>query len=211
VSAWRRLLRARGAAARSGLLLVGCIALAAPLAAAPSYDLSWWTVDGGGGSSAGGDLALQGTLGQPDAGPSNSGLYALQGGFWAATLPQGSAGRYHSLTPCRVLDTRIAGEPLPTEIAFSLPLRGVCGVPPDAFAVAVNVTVVDPDSAGYLQLYAADLGPVATAALTFAKGAVRTNNAVAAIAVSSGALAVRPVLAPLGTTHVVVDVFGYFG
>lgn len=47
------------------------------------YDLSWWTVDGGGGTVSGGGYALSGTAGQPDAGPSLTGSgYALYGGFW---------------------------------------------------------------------------------------------------------------------------------
>jgi len=46
------------------------------------YDLSWFTVDGGGGLSAGGDYALGGTAGQPDAGTLAGGNYVLAGGFW---------------------------------------------------------------------------------------------------------------------------------
>ena len=47
------------------------------------YDLSWNTIDGGGGTSAGGDFVLSGTIGQPDAGPLlTGGPYALSGGFW---------------------------------------------------------------------------------------------------------------------------------
>ena len=48
------------------------------------YDLSWWTVDGGGGmstnSSAG--YTLHGTAGQPDAETLSGNDYALAGGFW---------------------------------------------------------------------------------------------------------------------------------
>ena len=47
------------------------------------YELSWWTVDGGGGTSSGGDYALSGTIGQPDAGSMSGGEYAIEGGFWA--------------------------------------------------------------------------------------------------------------------------------
>ncbi len=47
------------------------------------YDLSWWTVDGGGGESSGGTYALAGTVGQPDAGALTGGDYSLVGGFWA--------------------------------------------------------------------------------------------------------------------------------
>jgi hypothetical protein len=53
------------------------------------YSLDWWTVDGGGGNSSGGDYALSGTLGQPDAGTASGGTYILNGGFWSADA-QGS-------------------------------------------------------------------------------------------------------------------------
>ena len=49
------------------------------------YTLFWWTVDNGGGLSQGGAFALNGTLGQPDAGTAMSGgQFSLQGGFWPA-------------------------------------------------------------------------------------------------------------------------------
>jgi hypothetical protein len=52
-----------------------------------TYDLSWWTVDGGGGSSTGTGYALEGTAGQPDPGPTLSGgSYLLEGGFWGGGL-----------------------------------------------------------------------------------------------------------------------------
>ncbi|MFZ5809450.1 MAG: hypothetical protein ACOY16_09250 [Chloroflexota bacterium] len=47
------------------------------------YDISWWTVDGGGGSSSGGGYSLSGTVGQPDAASSSGGGYTLAGGFWS--------------------------------------------------------------------------------------------------------------------------------
>ncbi len=48
-----------------------------------SYDLSWYTIDGGGATfSAGGSYLLGGTIGQPDAGSMSGGSYQLNGGFW---------------------------------------------------------------------------------------------------------------------------------
>ncbi len=47
-----------------------------------SYDLSWSTIDGGGGQSSGGPYTLTGTIGQPDAAWSRGGQYELLGGFW---------------------------------------------------------------------------------------------------------------------------------
>jgi hypothetical protein len=64
---------------------VGLAALAA-FAAAPAwaqYDLSWFTIDGGGAmQSMGGPYSLSGTIGQPDAGVLAGGTYLLKGGFW---------------------------------------------------------------------------------------------------------------------------------
>ena len=47
-----------------------------------TYDLNWTTIDGGGGTSRGGQYVLTGTIGQPDADWSRAGGYELLGGFW---------------------------------------------------------------------------------------------------------------------------------
>jgi hypothetical protein len=48
---------------------------------------SWRTVDGGGGVSVSGILAVSGTVGQPDAGaPNLAGSYRIEGGFWPAVV-----------------------------------------------------------------------------------------------------------------------------
>jgi hypothetical protein len=47
------------------------------------YDLSWWTVDGGGGASTiAGGYSLSGSIGQPDVGLLAGSDYSLAGGFW---------------------------------------------------------------------------------------------------------------------------------
>ena len=46
------------------------------------YEISWSTIDGGGGTSSGGPYVLTGTIGQPDAAYSSGGDYELLGGFW---------------------------------------------------------------------------------------------------------------------------------
>ena len=48
------------------------------------YDLSWWTVDGGGGVLSIEDgYSLSGSIGQPDAAALANDDYVLSGGFWA--------------------------------------------------------------------------------------------------------------------------------
>ena len=71
------------------LLFVSLLALLASLAlsfaaaqTSGTFDLSWSSVDGGGGSSSGGSYALSGTIGQSDAGHLSGGNFSLGGGFW---------------------------------------------------------------------------------------------------------------------------------
>jgi hypothetical protein len=75
----------------AGFLLLVMTVLVATVALAQSpqqtYNLSWWTADGGGGSSRGSNYALAGTAGQPDPGPVLSGGdFNLEGGFWGGGL-----------------------------------------------------------------------------------------------------------------------------
>ena len=49
-----------------------------------SYELSWFSIDGGGATfSEGGAYSLGGSIGQADAGAMSGGAYSLSGGFWA--------------------------------------------------------------------------------------------------------------------------------
>lgn len=66
-------------------LLIVSIALAQ---SGNSYDLTWNTIDGGGGSSSGGSYSLDGTIGQADAGTLIYGGYTLNGGFWSGARSQ---------------------------------------------------------------------------------------------------------------------------
>ena len=57
-------------------------ALFASTQASGDYEISWHTIDGGGGRSSGGQYVLTGTIGQPDADWSKAGDYEVLGGFW---------------------------------------------------------------------------------------------------------------------------------
>lgn len=64
-------------------------------ASAQLFEIPWYTVDAGGGTSVGSGFELTGTVGQPDAGPElTSGNYLLEGGFW-----YGSSGPSNSCRP----------------------------------------------------------------------------------------------------------------
>jgi hypothetical protein len=74
---------------RFGVIGSVCVLIVIPVIAqnGGGYDLSWSTIDGGGGTSTDGNYALSGTAGQHDAGspsaPMTGGNYELVGGFWA--------------------------------------------------------------------------------------------------------------------------------
>src|SRR4030095_4621950 len=93
----------------------------------------------------------------------------LAGGLFLALLagssssvPAVAAGplTYYTLAPCRVVDTRapdgpLGGPGLVGQVDRVFPLVGSCGIPPNARAVSLNVTVTQPQAAGNLRLYPA--------------------------------------------------------
>ena len=77
----------------SALLLLASRALAG----VEAFNLPWWTVDSGGGVATGGNFALTGSIGQPDAGNMSGGSYKLTGGFLAG--PAGQPAPYKLYLP----------------------------------------------------------------------------------------------------------------
>jgi PKD repeat protein len=124
-------------------------------------------------------------------------------------------GDYYTVTPCRLLDTRTQEDgnaPVPSGTDRQLDVVGVtrCGVSPLATAVAINVTVTQTTAAGHLTVYPADLQqPPLTSTLNFGPNMTRANNAIAVLS-ADGKLKLRPVMSPSGSTHLVVDVVGFF-
>jgi len=67
--------------------------LAAAAIQAQQYSIGWYKIAGGGGTSSGGQYAVSGTIGQPDAGAAMSGgNYSLTGGFWSLISVVQTAG-----------------------------------------------------------------------------------------------------------------------
>lgn len=128
---------------------------------------------------------------------------ATKGVVTAAIVPPLS---FFSVTPCRAVDTR-AGSPLAAGVERTFPFAGVCGIPATAAAISLNVAVTQPTSAGNVRLYPAG-SPVPTAStINFSAGQTRTNNSVVGLGVAG---ALGAVSQPAGTTHLIIDVNGYF-
>ncbi len=121
-------------------------------------------------------------------------------------------GSFFALVPCRVLDTRnpngpYGGPALTANQTRSFVVAGRCGIPASARAISVNVTVTGPTAAGNVRLFAAGAPVPLVSSLNYSAGQTRGNNGV--VGLSATGLAIRAVQGA-GTTHVILDVNGYF-
>jgi hypothetical protein len=153
-------------------------------------------------------------------------LYALQGGgssaVWRFDVATNTwshlsdvpvlATSFFTVTPCRVFDSRLAGLGGPTPFAAGsrnrVAVTGNCGIPSEASAVSLNVTVTAPSEQGHLRLFRGGAGIPTVSTINYGLGQTRANNAVIQLG-TSGALDVY-VGQRAGSVHVVVDVNGYF-
>ena len=122
-------------------------------------------------------------------------------------------GFFYTLTPCRLLDTRQAGQgpALQSGVPRLLLTHGACGIPATARVLSLNVTVTQPSGGGYLTLYPADIPIPGTSTVNYRAGQTRANNAVLSLATDgSGGLRAVAAVAGAGSVHLIVDVNGYF-
>lgn len=136
--------------------------------------------------------------------------------YGTVTCPAFVGAGYHTLAPCRVLDTRgapngpLAGPALQPGATRTFDLStAACGVPSGAWAVSINATVTAPAATGSLTLYPGDESGALTSTISFTPGRTLANNAVVALAFDfSGRIRVKNNSA--GTVHLILDVNGYF-
>jgi uncharacterized repeat protein (TIGR01451 family) len=121
---------------------------------------------------------------------------------------------FHTLSPCRLLDTRDAPGPLggPALQASQVrlfPLLGVCGIPATAKALSVNVTVTQGTTYGHVLIFSSGPpAPVVSSTTNYAPGQTRGNNAI--VAVNRDVDLSVIVAQTSGAVHFILDVNGYF-
>jgi hypothetical protein len=129
------------------------------------YDLSWFTIDAGGGTSTGGPYSLSGTVGQPDAGsPMTGGQYSLIGGFWGVISAIQSPGApLLTVTRNSVTGAVTVSWPLPAD-GFLLDQSSLLTTPPASIpwglvafpyqtnATQISVTIPAPAGSRYYRL-----------------------------------------------------------
>jgi hypothetical protein len=129
------------------------------------------------------------------------------------TPPATAGAAFHTLTPCRIADTRNpigprGGPALDAGAVRDFPVAGICEVPFSARAVAVNLAVVNPTAAGYLTTFSSGESLPLASTINFRTGMVRANNAVIPLG-SRGQISVFCGM-PSGTANFILDVTGYF-
>jgi photosystem II stability/assembly factor-like uncharacterized protein len=144
---------------------------------------------------------------------SPNGKFLLAGTIAGTFAYQFGAGDLHTLSPCRVFDTRLppapdGGPPLSAGAERVFDVLGRCGIPPTALALAANVTVTGATASGHLAVYAAGAPIPPTSTINYRAGQTRANNAILAVG-DLGALVIRPSQAG-GAVHVMLDVSAYF-
>jgi|GEM_PF-5459461 len=134
----------------------------------------------------------------------------------------GAAGEVpsvQSLAPARLLETRSGNASLQTDDGqflgdgvteaggvVELTVAGRGGVPVDAEAVFLNVTVVNPSAGGFLTAFPCGSTPPNSSNVNYSRGEVVPNAVLAKIGVDG-----KVCLFTLASTHLVVDVNGYVG
>lgn len=137
---------------------------------------------------------------------------ATKGGGSAAPAAVGTAGAFVGMTPVRMADTRDGAGGIPVGTVgpgatLRVPVAGRHGVPPNGVvAVVANVTAVDPSEATYLTVAPGGSGRPDTSNLNPVPGRATPNLVVMGV----GADGAVDVFNHSGSTHCIVDVFGYF-
>jgi subtilisin family serine protease len=135
------------------------------------------------------------------------------GSIHSFALALNGASSLFTVAPCRVADTRNAegpsgGPALVGGTIRTFPVAGICGIPPTASAVALNLAVVMPSDGGDLRVFpAGGVAPLASS-INFRPGIIRANNAIIALP-DSGQISIQCDM-PSGGTHFFFDVYGYF-
>jgi hypothetical protein len=113
---------------------------------------------------------------------------------------------FSALPPTRILDTRQSGGPVGPGAVRSVPVAGMGGVPANAGAVVMNVTVDQPTAAGYVTVYPTGQPTPRASNLNFVAGKTIANLVTAKIG-PDGSVSIYNFA---GQTNVLFDVVGWF-
>ena len=129
-------------------------------------------------------------------------LLSVGTGGAASAAPAG----FHAITPARALDTRSFG-PLGGGLEGWAHIAGVGGVPSTATAVSLNVTVVDPESNGFLTVWPQGAARPSTSNLNFVDHQTVANMVTTSLG-TDGNVAILN--SSVGAANIIVDISGWY-
>jgi Lecithin:cholesterol acyltransferase/Carboxypeptidase regulatory-like domain/Bacterial TSP3 repeat len=140
-----------------------------------------------------------------------SDLSEIQAGGDPLDPNRGSSLGFFTLTPCRLVDTRLTSALL-SGVDQQFGLIDACGVPSTARALSVNITVVGATGSGYINLSPVKSIQASTSNVNFNAGQTRANSAIIALAPDSSGTSVAHafVSGSSGQVDLIIDVNGYF-
>jgi hypothetical protein len=118
------------------------------------------------------------------------------------------AAKFFLVSPCRVLDTR-GGGAIQGAATRNIVIFGLCGIPSNATALAINVTVVSPADNAFATFYP---GPAFVArpnvsTINFIPGRTLANNARIALGVDGSINMFNAGAPPL---DILIDISGFY-
>ncbi|HYN32759.1 MAG TPA: hypothetical protein VES40_09045, partial [Ilumatobacteraceae bacterium] len=118
----------------------------------------------------------------------------------------GATQWFNPVIPRRLLDTRVS-QPLRAGEVFRVDVEGNGSPAPDAaVAVAVNLTGVSPDQDGWVRAFPCDVAETEVSSMNPRVGLARANSAIVPTA-ADGTICLTSNI----TTHVIIDITGWFG
>jgi hypothetical protein len=137
---------------------------------------------------------------------------ALVGGAATATAAPTTPDALVGITPVRVADTRTSGGAIQTGTSRCFVVAGVSGIPANATAVVLNMTAVGYGVSGWLTGYPNGQAVPATSTVNYDPSAYAIANGVTLAVGTSGQVCVNvgTVNSVPGSSHVVLDVMGYY-
>lgn len=128
-----------------------------------------------------------------------------------AATPADVPANFHALTPVRVFDTRdgtggVPIGPIAAGASLDVQVAGTNGVPTDATAVGLNVTVVNGSTSSYLTVWPTGQTRPLASSVNWTNGDATPNG----VTVSLGAGGKLSFFNFAGTVHVLADVAGYY-
>ncbi len=113
---------------------------------------------------------------------------------------------FKALPPTRILDTRQSGGPVGPGAVRTVKVTDTGGVPADAGAVVMNVTVADPTANGFVTVYPTGQPTPLASNLNFVAGKTIANLVTAKVGTNGSV----DIFNFAGQTQVLFDVVGYF-